>query len=84
METISIKLDENIARDIDEAMKKHRYTTKTEFIREAIRKQLSDLDKEDLKKYVASLRGFSKRKTTDEDLHRIREKLADEYEKRFK
>ena len=40
--------------------------------------KLSKLEKEELKKLVAVMRGSSKHKTTDEDLHKVREKLAKE------
>ena len=84
METISLKLEENVLKEIDENLVKHRYSTRTEFIRDAIREKLSELEKEELLKAVAKLRGASKRKTTDEQLHLARERLVEKYEKKFK
>ena len=53
-------------------------------IRDAIREKLSKLEKEAVLKNLAQLKGFSKRKTSDEQLHIAREKLAKEYENRFR
>ena len=84
METISLKMEESLLKEIDEKLTKHRYSTRTEFIRDAIREKLSDLEKEKLLKIVAKLRGSSKRKTTDEQLHNAREKAFELLETKFK
>ena len=84
MEAISLKLEESILEDIDKSLAKHRYSTRTEFIRDAIREKLSELEKEELLKEVTKLRGSSKIKTTDKQLHKARENLIEKYEKRFK
>ncbi len=74
METISLKLEDTLLHEIDGTLAQHRYSTRTEFIRDAIREKLSELEKDELLKKVALLRGSSGRKTTDEQLHRAREK----------
>ena len=84
METISLKLEEGILKEIDQKLAKHRYSTRTEFIRDAIREKLSEFEKEEMLKAVAKLRGSSRHKTTDEHLHRVRENLIEKYEKKFK
>ena len=84
METISLKLEDNMLTEIDKTLSKHRYSTRTEFIRDAIREKLSDLEKDELLKAMAGLRGSSKRKTTDEQLHAARERLVEKYEKKFR
>ncbi len=84
METISLKLDSEFLEDIEETMKKHRYSTKTEFIREAIRDKISDLEKEAAKKRALALYGASKRKTTDKQRHAAGEAAFEEISKRFK
>ncbi|MBI4146672.1 hypothetical protein HY489_05040, partial [Candidatus Woesearchaeota archaeon] len=81
METVSVKLEEEFARTVDKVMKKHHYATKTEFIREAMRDKVVSLEKEELLMRVNKLYGFSKRRTTDEDLHRARERAVAELEK---
>lgn len=46
MENLSIKLDSRIAKQISKALKDFKYSTKTEFIRDAIRSKLNELEKE--------------------------------------
>ena len=44
MENISLKLEKNFLKMIEKLMKKHNYMTKTEFIREAIRDKIRELE----------------------------------------
>ncbi len=84
METISLKLEDKLLTEIDYKLAKHRYSTRTEFIRDAIREKLSDLEKDDILKQIAYLKGSSKRRTTDAQLHEAREKAFEILEKKFK
>lgn len=84
METISLRLEETFLRDLERIMKKYRYSTKTEFVRAAIRDKMGNIEKEELLMNLDKIAGKSKRKTTDEDLHKAREKLARIYENKFK
>ncbi|HLC85356.1 MAG TPA: ribbon-helix-helix domain-containing protein [Candidatus Nanoarchaeia archaeon] len=84
METISIKMEEEFAENIEVMIKKHHYTTKTEFIREAIRDKIKELEKEEAIMRVRKLYGASKRKTTDDLLHKAREEAMAELEKDFR
>ena len=84
MESISLKLEGEFLKDIQSIMKKHRYSTKTEFIREAIRDKIKDLEKEELILRAKSLYGASKRKTTDAQLHTAREKVFEELDRELK
>ena len=84
METISLKMDKALLKEIDRELPKNRYSTRTEFIRDAIRSKLSELEKRELLKEVKRLYGASKRRTTDEQLHKVRERLADKYLARLK
>ena len=43
MENVSLKLEGTIARQVEKAMHAHHYSTKTEFIRDAIRCRLQSL-----------------------------------------
>ncbi|MBS3097675.1 ribbon-helix-helix protein, CopG family [Candidatus Woesearchaeota archaeon] len=84
METISLKLEDGLLKEVDQTLKKNRYSTRTEFIRDAIREKLSDLEKDELLRQVAKLRGSSKRRTTDDELHRAGEKAFDMIEEKLK
>ena len=84
MEMISLKLEKGLLSEIDDNLAKRRYSTRTEFIRDAIREKLSELEKDEILKNIAKLRGSSKRKTTDEQLHKAREKVFEELSNKFK
>jgi metal-responsive CopG/Arc/MetJ family transcriptional regulator len=84
MEAITLKLDGKILKEIDANLARYRYSTRTEFIRDAVRAKLSEMEKGQLLKAVKALAGSSKRKTADEQLHRVREELAKEYEQKFR
>jgi len=86
MEAVSLKLGDSFLKDMEKAMKKHRYSTKTEFIREAIREKLRDLEKEEALMRVRKLygAGTGKRKITDADIHRAGEEVFKEFEKKFR
>ena len=83
MEPVSIKFDERSLKNIGKIMQKFGYSTKTEFIREAVRDKIRDLEKEEVLKRIDKLFGTSKRKTTDAQLHEAREKLEKIYDKNF-
>lgn len=78
-----MKMDEALLTEIDAKLSKHRYSTRTEFIRDAIRSKMTELEKKEMIAALHKLKGISKRKTTDEQLHKTREKLAKELEARF-
>ncbi len=80
METITIKLEDKFAKDVEEAIKRHRYTTKTEFVREAIRDKLKEIEDEEALAHARKLYGTSKKKTSDKALHKARERAFSELE----
>lgn len=79
MEVVSIKFEESFLRDMKGLMKKHRYATKAEFIREALRDKLKDLEKEEALMRLEKAYGAGKKKRrviTDKDIHIAREKAT--------
>jgi len=72
-----------LLEEMDKTLRKHRYSTRTEFVRDAIREKLSELEKEKMLKALAKIVGSSKRRTTDEELHRAREKAVKMLEQKF-
>lgn len=83
MEMISLKLENRLLNEIDNKLNRYRYSTRTEFIRDAIREKLSELEKQELLKKITKLRGSSKRKTTDGQIHKAGEKAFEMLEKKF-
>ncbi|MFH0869613.1 MAG: ribbon-helix-helix domain-containing protein [archaeon] len=62
MEVISLKLDEQMLKNIDSVLKKHNFSTRTEFIRDAIRSRLSRLEKDEIIAKLAAAKGTLKSK----------------------
>lgn len=86
METVSVRFEEEFVHDIENSMKENRYATKTEFIREAVRDKITDLEKQKalLRLEQAYGAGVKKRrKISDEDLHRAREEAGKEIAKKL-
>jgi Arc/MetJ-type ribon-helix-helix transcriptional regulator len=83
VEAISLKLDDGFLVDIEKTMKQHRYTTKTEFIREAIRDKIKQLEKEEALLKLGKIYGASKRKTTDDNLKKAKKLAFEDLEKEF-
>ena len=80
METVSLKLDSRFAKDVEKTMKRHRYSTKTEFIREAIRDKITDLEKQEALLRFKAGYGASKKKTSNAMLRAARAKAFEEFD----
>lgn len=79
MESITIKVESDFADEIEKAMRPM-YSTKTEFIREAIRDKISSLREQKLRQYL----GSSKTKTSPEEEERQRKEAADFFKNKFR
>ncbi len=83
MEIISFKLEESMLSKMDKLLKHLHFSTRTEFIREAIREKLYKIETEKFVKKLAQFKGSIKTHVSDEKLREIREKvfldLAKEY-----
>jgi metal-responsive CopG/Arc/MetJ family transcriptional regulator len=83
METICLKMEENMLKDMDNALKNNWYSTRTEFIREAIRDKLSEIEKEEAIKKLAAMRGALKgQRKTNLTEEQVREKVGREIAKK--
>ena len=83
MQAITIKMEDRLLEELDQKLEEHRYSTRTEFIRDARREKLSELEKEEVLKSLSQLKGSSKRKTSDVQLHTARDKAFEILEKKF-
>ena len=75
MEIVSVKFNPEVLAEIDKAIAKNNYNSRTEFIREAVRNQLAGLTREQLIEKFLSMRGKAPRKTTDEENAKTREEV---------
>jgi metal-responsive CopG/Arc/MetJ family transcriptional regulator len=73
MEVISLKLDENMLSNVDKILKKHNYSTRTEFIRDAIRDKLEEMSRKELIQEFMALKGKAKKTHTDEEWEKVKE-----------
>jgi metal-responsive CopG/Arc/MetJ family transcriptional regulator len=88
MEIVSVKFQEDILKKMDDVIAKHNFNSRTEFLREAVRDKLSEIERDELIRKFMSFSGKASKKTTDEQNKKIREELGKEYlatlEKRFR
>ena len=87
MEVVSVKFQEHVLKNIDQSINRHHFNSRTEFIREAVRDKLTELEREAAFRQFLSLRGKSRIKTTDTDNAHTRNQTSKEMmmalEKRF-
>ncbi len=81
--TISVRFENSFLHSIEAVMKEHHYSTKAEFIREAIRDKVKDLETEEALMRLEKLSGSSKKLTTKEQMRKAKreafEELASKY-----
>lgn len=82
MESITIKVEDGLAKEISRAMSPD-YSTKTEFVREAIRDKLNSIRKEKAINELSKYFGRAKTKTSYAEERRIREEVGKEFAKKF-
>lgn len=82
METVSLKMEKSLLNEIDGSLKKNRYATRTEFVRDAIRTKLTDLEKQEAIKRLEAFKGSLKGKARMSD-EEARELAGRETAKRF-
>lgn len=83
-EMITVKMDDKFLKDIDDVVKKEKYQNRTEFIRAALREKIDEVKLKKAMMEIAHLKGASKKKISDEELEKIREKAFEEFDKKFR
>ena len=83
METVTFKLQEDIVKKIDAVLKPLHFSNRTEFIRESVREKLNAIEKDVVLQHLVAFKGAAKKKISDKELHKIRDKVASEYAKKF-
>lgn len=83
-EMITLKLEDSFLDNIDNIVKKEGYQSRTEFIRNALREKVEAAKLREAMLEISHLKGASKKKTSDEELERIREKAFEEIDKKLK
>lgn len=83
MESVTIKIDENLSKRLNETMSSKGYSTKTEFIREAIRDKLEIYEQELVINEFLKSKGKSKSHTTYEHNKKTRDEVINKITKEF-
>ena len=83
-EMITLKLDDMFLKEIDLIVEKQGYHNRTEFIRNALREKVEDTKIKDAMMQIAHLKGASKKRTSDSDLEKIREKVFNDLDKNIR
>ncbi|QQG38721.1 MAG: ribbon-helix-helix protein, CopG family [Candidatus Woesearchaeota archaeon] len=83
-EMITLKLEDSFLDNIDNIVKKEGYQSRTEFIRNALREKVEAVKLREAMLEISHLKGASKKKTSDEELERIRERAFEEIDKELK
>ena len=78
MEVISLKLDENMLSNVDKSLKKHNYSTRTEFIRDAIRDKLEELTRDELIEIFMTTKLTPKKRFTEKEWEQAKENAVRE------
>ncbi len=60
MESLSLRLESEMLKKIDKTLTIHNYSTRTEFIRDAIREKLESLNREELLQSLIGMKGSIK------------------------
>lgn len=84
METVTFKLQEEIAKKIDNLINPLHYNNRTEFIREAIREKINKIENDNVMRSLEKFKGAAKTKVSDEMLHEAGEIAVKKIAKKFK
>ncbi|MBW3019232.1 ribbon-helix-helix domain-containing protein [Candidatus Woesearchaeota archaeon] len=83
-EMITVKMDKKFLQELDTTVKKNGYQNRTEFIRNALREKMDEMKLKQAMMELAHRKGASKKKTTNAELERIREKVFNELARRVR
>lgn len=83
-EQVLFKADSKFLKEVDAAVRAGNYHSRTEFIRESLRKNLDEAKLKQAAAQIAHLRGASKKKTTEEEYEKAREATFEALKKRLR
>ena len=83
-EMITIKMEDKFLEDIDNVVEKEGYQNRTEFIRNALREKIEESKLREAMAELARFKGAAKKKITDKEYEKVREKAFEEISRRLK
>ncbi len=81
-ELVTFKMEQDFLNDVDKTAKSTGFQSRTEFIRAALREKIDEIKLKKAMMEIAHLKGAAKKKTSDEELEKIREKVFEELERK--
>jgi len=78
VELVTFKLEKDFINEIDSISKKSGFSSRTDFIRNALREKVDDIKLKESLIRLGRLKGKSKKTTSDEEIHEIREKALND------
>ena len=84
VELITFKLEHTFLNEIDKISKEAGYSNRTDFIRNALREKLDEIKLKKAMIELSQMKGKSKRRVTDEEIHQAGEKAFDRLMAKFK
>ena len=80
-ELVTFKMDSKFLKEVDKTVKESGFQNRTEFIRASLRKGIDEIKLREAMKKIAHLKGASKKKITEEEYERAREKAFEDLDK---
>lgn len=80
-EMITLKLEGGFLEDIDALVEQEGYQSRTEFIRTALREKVDKVKLKEAINELAHLKGKSKKRITEEEYERVRQRAFEELER---
>lgn len=81
---VTFKMEHGFLKEVDKVAKRGGFHNRTEFIRAALREKIDEVKMKEAMKSIAHLKGSIKKKITDEEFEKAREKAFEEISKKFK
>jgi metal-responsive CopG/Arc/MetJ family transcriptional regulator len=83
-ELINFKMDSKLLKEVDSTFREAGFHSRTEFIRQALRREIDEVKLKKAMKEFAHIKGSVKKKINEEQLEKIREKVSQEFDSRFR
>jgi len=75
IELVTFKLEREFLAKVDETARQSGFSSRTDFIRNALREKVDELKLREAMVRLSRFRGISKTHTTDEEIHKAGEKV---------
>jgi Arc/MetJ-type ribon-helix-helix transcriptional regulator len=75
---VTFKLDDKFLKEVDDVVERSSFSNRTDFIRAALRDKVDEVKFKEIYERLGKFKGISKKKTTDAEIHRIREQALQE------